>query len=224
MKPDWDQLSSAFEGHQALFVAEVDCTAQGKSKCDELGIRGFPTLKYGDPHDLQEYKGSRAFGALKRHADRIVPKECGPETVDMCDAEQAAQIEEFKAMPPSARRAYIQEHEASIQQVETDFADWVESINEQFTEEEHKKNQAIEAIKAQGLNLAKAVDARQQRSPPNRGRALPRQPQPQQRPGVPPAARQGRPGRPAPNNQPAPRRMPPRKPQTARRKGHAEEL
>lgn len=28
-------------------IADVDCTAEGKSLCDEQGVQGFPTIKYG---------------------------------------------------------------------------------------------------------------------------------------------------------------------------------
>ncbi|OLQ03763.1 Type-2 histone deacetylase 2 [Symbiodinium microadriaticum] len=38
-----------------VLIADVDadCTAGGKSKCEEVGVRGYPTIKYGDPDDLQ---------------------------------------------------------------------------------------------------------------------------------------------------------------------------
>ena len=34
-------------------VADVDCTAAGEKLCSEHGVRGYPTIKYGDPADLQ---------------------------------------------------------------------------------------------------------------------------------------------------------------------------
>ena len=40
-------------------MADVDCTAAGKPLCDSNGIKGFPTIKYGDPSDLQTYEGGR---------------------------------------------------------------------------------------------------------------------------------------------------------------------
>ena len=57
MAPTWNKLMDEFEGDAVKLVADVDCTAKGKSLCEEHGIKGFPTLKYGDPTDLQDYKG-----------------------------------------------------------------------------------------------------------------------------------------------------------------------
>ncbi len=35
MKPDWDKLMAAFEGHKTTLVADVDCTAGGEALCQE---------------------------------------------------------------------------------------------------------------------------------------------------------------------------------------------
>ena len=32
---DWDKLSKEFEGSSSVVIADVDCTAGGKSKCEE---------------------------------------------------------------------------------------------------------------------------------------------------------------------------------------------
>ena len=42
-------------------VGDADCTAEGKSLCDSIGVQGFPTIKHGDPNDLQDYKGGRSL-------------------------------------------------------------------------------------------------------------------------------------------------------------------
>jgi len=84
MKPDWDKLSAEFKDSQNILIADVDCTAGGKAKCDEVGIRGYPTIKYGDPNDLQDYKGGRSFDDLKTFALGLGPS-CGPANLDLCD-------------------------------------------------------------------------------------------------------------------------------------------
>ena len=45
-----------FEGSATQLVADVDCTAGGKDLCDQNGVRGYPTLKWGSPDDLQDYQ------------------------------------------------------------------------------------------------------------------------------------------------------------------------
>jgi len=43
-----------------LLIAEVDCTAEeSESICEENGIEGFPTLKYGDADFLESYEGKQ---------------------------------------------------------------------------------------------------------------------------------------------------------------------
>merc|ERR1712039_127009 len=101
-KPDWDQLMSDFQGHPSILVGDVDCTAEGKSKCDEVGVRGYPTIKYGDPDDLQDYKGGRDFAALKKFTSELGPQ-CGPANLDLCDEEKKAKIDEFSKMTSEAR-------------------------------------------------------------------------------------------------------------------------
>lgn len=57
-----------FEGSATQLVADVDCTAEGEPLCEENGVQGFPTLKWGDPSDLQDYQGGRSFEDLKKFA------------------------------------------------------------------------------------------------------------------------------------------------------------
>ena len=65
MKPDWDKLMEAFADSTTQLVADVDCTAAGKPLCDANGVRGYPTIKWGDPDALQEYQGGRDYAALE---------------------------------------------------------------------------------------------------------------------------------------------------------------
>mmetsp|Transcript_16286 Transcript_16286/g.34472 ORF Transcript_16286/g.34472 Transcript_16286/m.34472 type:complete len:129 (-) Transcript_16286:269-655(-) len=67
LKPDWDKLIADFEGSENQLIADIDCTSEGEQLCEEHGIQGFPTLKWGDPSDLQVSffivlaRGSRAI-------------------------------------------------------------------------------------------------------------------------------------------------------------------
>lgn len=51
-----------------VLVADVDCTAGGKDLCEKHGIGGYPTIKYGDPDDLQDYAGERSLEDLQAFA------------------------------------------------------------------------------------------------------------------------------------------------------------
>merc|ERR1711941_159586 len=133
-------------------------TAGGKSLCDEVGVRGYPTIKHGDPSDLQDYKGGRDFAALKKFADGLGPT-CSPSNLDLCDAAKKTSIEEFTKMGAAKREEMIKEKEAESAKLEADFKTFVEGLQKQYKEASEKKDQDVEDLKASGLGLMKAVHA-----------------------------------------------------------------
>jgi len=92
MKPAWDKLIKEYEGHKSALVADVDCTAEGKPLCEQVGVEGFPTIKWGDPADLTDYEGGRDFKELQTFAKENLKPICSPSNVDLCDDEKKAQI------------------------------------------------------------------------------------------------------------------------------------
>eukprot|EP00932_Pfiesteria_piscicida_P020794 SRR837773.76.p1 GENE.SRR837773.76~~SRR837773.76.p1 ORF type:complete len:169 (-),score=96.75 SRR837773.76:3-509(-) len=158
MKPDWDKLMAAFKDHATTLVADVDCTAGGKSLCEEVGVRGYPTIKHGDPSDMQDYKGGRDFAALKKFADELGPQ-CSPANIDLCDDAKKAQIKTFLAMSQADRDAAIKEKEAELSKLESDFKTFVEGLQKTYSEANEKKDKDVEAVKSSGLGLLKAVHA-----------------------------------------------------------------
>merc|ERR1712113_706038 len=90
MAPDWEKLAKEWEGHEIGLVAEVDCTAEGKPLCDANGVKGFPTLKYGDPSALDDYKGGRSLSDFKTFATANLKPVCSVSNIDLCDDEKKA--------------------------------------------------------------------------------------------------------------------------------------
>jgi len=163
MKPDWDKLIAAYKDDAATLIADVDCTAGGKSLCEDVGVRGYPTIKYGDPNDLQDYKGGRDFAALKKFAGELGPQ-CGPANLDLCDDEKKKKIEEFQALGSAKREAMIKEKEAEVTKLEADFKKFVDGLQKSYQEANDKKDKDIEAVKASGLGLLKSVHAHQKKA------------------------------------------------------------
>merc|ERR1712187_507288 len=146
-----------------VMIADVDCTAGGKSKCDEVGVRGYPTIKYGDPSDLQDYKGGRDFAALKKHAESLGPT-CSPANIDLCDDEKKAKIAEFTKLGDAKRDEMIKEKQAESAKLEADFKAFVDGLQKQYKEESEKKDKAVEDLKSSGLGLMKAVHAHEKKA------------------------------------------------------------
>merc|ERR1712176_909159 len=105
--------------------------------CTAQGVRGYPTIKYGDPNNLEDYKGGRDYNALKKFADENLGPSCGPNNIDLCDAEKKALVQKFQAMAAGDLDAAIKEYE----------------------EANTKKDADLAAIKDSGLGLMKAVKA-----------------------------------------------------------------
>jgi len=88
-----------FKDSPTALVADVDCTTDGKDLCEKHGVRGYPTIKYGDPGDLQDYQGGRTYEDLKKFAEENLGPTCGPgENIELCDADTKASIEKYVKM------------------------------------------------------------------------------------------------------------------------------
>merc|ERR1719221_1700477 len=98
MKPAWDKLMKIYKGSKTALVADVDCDGAGKDLCEEHGVEGFPTIKWGDPSALEDYDGERDLSALKDFAKENLKPLCGPANIDLCDAAKKKQIQAYQAM------------------------------------------------------------------------------------------------------------------------------
>ncbi|CAJ1403278.1 unnamed protein product [Effrenium voratum] len=156
MKPDWDKLMKEYESSSSILIADVDCTAGGKSKCEEIRIRGYPSIKYGDPDDLQDYSGGRSLADLQKFAKGLGPM-CSPANPELCSDEKKKQLDEFMALDASKRESMIKDKEAEIEKLESGFKTFVEGLQKQYQEGSDKKDKDVEEIKSSGLGLLKAV-------------------------------------------------------------------
>ena len=145
------------QDHKDILVADVDCTAEGKPLCDANGVKGFPTLKYGDPADLQDYQGGRDEKDLKKFASEKLGPQCGVKNLDLCSDEKKAQIAAFQAMGSEKLGAFIGEQEAKIKTLNENFSKQVEDLQKLYEGYMKDKEAAEAALKGQGLGLAKAV-------------------------------------------------------------------
>mmetsp|Transcript_32441 Transcript_32441/g.77932 ORF Transcript_32441/g.77932 Transcript_32441/m.77932 type:complete len:170 (-) Transcript_32441:221-730(-) len=161
MKPDWDKLMKEYEGSSTALVADVDCTAAGQSLCGKVGVQGYPTIKYGDPSALEDYKGGRDFASLQKFAkDNLVPM-CSPTNIDLCDDAKKKQIEELMAESSDSLASKIKEKEDEMAKVEKEFKEKVEKLQAQYQEYTTEKETKLAAVKDSGLGLMKAVKAAQ---------------------------------------------------------------
>jgi len=148
-----------FEDSETALVADVDCTADGKELCTKEGVQGFPTLKYGDPNNLEDYKGGRDYDDLLKFAKENLGPTCGPGNMDLCDAEQKSKIEAIMAKGVEALEAEIKELDDTITSAEENFESEVKKLQERYEKLTEEKDEAVETAKGKDLALMKTVRA-----------------------------------------------------------------
>lgn len=158
MKPDWDKLMTEFDGHATILVADVDCTTEGKPLCDTKGVKGFPTIKHGDPNNMEDYKGGRDFKALQAFASSLKPS-CSPSNIDLCDDAEKAEIEKVQQMSDDELAAAIEEGDNKAKEAEAHFTAEVDKLQKAYSKLQEDKETTLATIKDSGLGLIKSVSA-----------------------------------------------------------------
>lgn len=159
MAPDWEKLAAKWIDNEVGMIAEVDCTADGKPLCDANGVKGFPSLKYGDPAALDDYSGARTFEALDNFATENLKPICSIANINLCDDEKKAQIEKYQGMSEADLDAAVKAEEAKLEEAESSFKQEVEKLQATYQKLMTEKDDALAAVKESGLGLMKAVQA-----------------------------------------------------------------
>jgi thiol-disulfide isomerase/thioredoxin len=157
MAKDWEKLSQEWDGHAVGFVAEVDCTTEGKPLCDANGVRGFPTLKYGDPAALEDYQGGRTYDVLADFAKENLKPVCSVNNLELCDDEKKAQIEKYQKLSVEELNTAISAEEGKLEKAEEDFKESVAKLQAEYQKLSEEKDEAVAAVKSSGLGLMKSV-------------------------------------------------------------------
>lgn len=158
MKPAWDQLMTEFADSKNVVVGDVDCTAGGKSLCETMGVQGYPTIKQGDPANMEDYDGGRDFDALSAFTKGLKPV-CSPSNVDLCDEEGKAAIEKVMALSDDDIATQITDGDKAIADADTTFNTELEKLQALYQELTKTKETTIAAVKSSGLGMLKAVQA-----------------------------------------------------------------
>jgi len=158
MKPAWDKLMAEFKDSDKVLVADVDCTAGGKDLCETHGVRGYPTIKHGDPSAMEDYQGGRDADSLKKFAASLKPS-CSPFNLELCEGEAKEKIEALMAEDPSSLSEKVEAEETKIKEAESTFKSEVEKLQKNYEALQKTKEAAVEAVKEAGLSLMKSVQA-----------------------------------------------------------------
>lgn len=157
MKPAWDKLMAEFAESKTALIGDVDCTAAGKELCTKIGVQGYPTLKHGDPNNLEDYKGGRDYDALYEFATENLGPTCGPNSLDLCSDEKKKEINELKALGEETLQEKVDVLEKQIKDAESSFDKKLKELQNTYEKIQKAKDDDIAAAKAEGLGLMKSV-------------------------------------------------------------------
>lgn len=118
MKPSWDALMHEYKDDRHVLVGDCDCTGACAALCAEVGVKGYPTLRFGDPTALQDYTGGRDLDSLKAHIQTLGPR-CSLDNMHLCHEEEKGEIEGMLAMSAEDLNALVADIEKEITSVES---------------------------------------------------------------------------------------------------------
>lgn len=158
MAPTWEKLAEDWADHDIGLVAEVDCTdEEAEVLCME--VQGFPTLKYGDPEDLEDYDGARDYEELSAFAKETLGSAvCSMKNIDACSDEKKAQIEKFKAMPAEELAKIIDVEEQKIITSESNLEAEIMKLQAVYEELIEAHTDLIKQVNEDGLKMMQAVE------------------------------------------------------------------
>jgi thiol-disulfide isomerase/thioredoxin len=172
LKPAWDELMGIYADSASVFVASVDCVVEGRSLCEEVEVKGYPSLKYGDPSDLQDYEGGRDADSLKKFAEGLKPM-CSHNNIDLCNDEKKAEITKYQTMPDADLAAAIETQEKKVAFAEEIYQEGVKGVQEKWEDRSEDraelskryellskaKKDTLDEVWNSGLELMQAVKA-----------------------------------------------------------------
>jgi thiol-disulfide isomerase/thioredoxin len=158
MKSSWDALMEDYKEDPHVLIGDCDCTGDCRAICEEMGVQGYPSLRFGDPTALQDYTGGRDLESLKKHAQTLKPL-CSLDKMHLCNDEQRRDIELMLAMSAEDLNAQVEEIEGELTAVESEYKAAVERLQAEYHRLQDEKNSAVARLKSTGLAIMKAIQA-----------------------------------------------------------------
>lgn len=157
MKPAWDSLMEEYSSSETVLVADVDCIGAGKDLCETVGVKGFPTIKWGDPSALEDYKGGRDLETLKTFASELKPV-CNVDTYENCDESQTTAITELKKESVDDLEQKVKHHDEKKADIESTFQEGVQGLQKKYeTMSKTKDDELNDLAKSSNIGLVKSV-------------------------------------------------------------------
>ena len=133
MAADWETLATEWVGNEQGLIGEVDCdNDDNEPLCSAAGVQGFPTLKWGDPDELQEYNGGRDLSSMSSFAKENLKPMCSLKNIDLCSDEKKAAIEKYKSMSDDKLKEIIDTVNKAKEDSEEQMEEEIQKLQEKY--------------------------------------------------------------------------------------------
>jgi len=146
-----------YKKSKTALVADVDCTADGKPLCDANGVEGFPTIKWGDPSNLEDYEGGREYKDLKKFAKKNLKPQCSAKNLHLCKGKKKEQIEGYLVMDLEELKAKVQEGTDALKKAGEDLEAGQKKLSDMWKEMQEEKENTVKAVKDSGYAMMKSA-------------------------------------------------------------------
>jgi len=106
MKADWEALGDEYASSSSVLIGDVDCTVE-TALCSEMGVSGYPTIKYWKDGKANDYQSGRDAVSLKKHVKDNLEVACTISDPSGCTAKEVAFIGTAKALDSAAVTAQL---------------------------------------------------------------------------------------------------------------------
>jgi len=148
MAPDWEKLAGEWSSSPVGLIAEVDCDNDVNDDiCASAGVEGFPSLKWGDIDNLQDYSGSRDYESMALFASENLKPICSPSNLDLCTDEERETIEKYTNMPIDELEDLVDKIEESLEAANANFEKEVEGLQEMYEGFTKARDETVKQVK-----------------------------------------------------------------------------
>jgi len=156
LAPKWTDMASELVGNPTVLVGEIDCDDEN-DLCEDHGIEGFPTIKWGSPDALSDYNLDMETEDMVKFVKNMKPQ-CSIANIDLCDDEKKALIETLSALSFEEINEKVMDVERQVKAMENDFETGLEGIEDDYERLDKEHQYTLKKLKDTGnIALAKSV-------------------------------------------------------------------
>lgn len=144
LKPTWDRLARFKDKHK--LIADIECSGDSAKFCLDQGVDKFPTLKYGNSFDLDEYKGKKELTDLERFVQEMRPV-CTVENQRYCSTSEKALIKQFQKTSLVALDELVEELSEERKKVESEYSLFKDNLLGTLTKAGQQKDKDVSAAR-----------------------------------------------------------------------------